>query len=105
MDNGGNKTYGIPTGLRNQIKVSLFNALLLPIGDVLWFGAGMLGLAMSVNIFPPSQFGWMILYMISLVSLIVILDMPSFSNPGKRNYQMLIFYIRTFRDKKSFRSF
>ncbi|MFD2254411.1 hypothetical protein ACFSJM_08670 [Lactococcus formosensis subsp. bovis] len=79
--------FGVPRDLFAKFK---FYFLYLP--DLIILGVGIFGGVTLMSVFPVSQWINMIACIVLVISLSIFLVLQS--NGGKRNYEIIIFYLR-----------
>lgn len=94
MNGSPKNNFGVPRDLFAKFK---FYFLYLP--DLVILGVGIFGGVTMMSLFPVSQ--W--LNMIVCVTLVILLSifLVLQSNGGKRNYEIIIFYLRQKTKKKN----
>lgn len=93
-----NQGFGVTPDIRTQMKLSLFY-----VRDIV-FLVGVIGFSVLLgNFFPPQQSLQLIIFYIANGLMGLWLIIQPFSNPGKRNYELLISDL--FPQQRLFRSF
>lgn len=85
-----NDNYGVVGGIGEGIKIGLFF-----LHDIICLAIiGVPGYLISQLGFPPTQGGLSLAFFLVSVALAFYMDMHPRSNPGKRNYQIILMLLK-----------
>ncbi len=92
------RTYGVTRNIRSEIKLQ--GAVTL--NDAAVYVIFVLLAMMGGKVFPPTQSNLKIIFYVVMGVFAIWLTMKPVSNPGKRNYQIMLFMLK--RRPSAFRS-